>query len=106
MARMTPNDVQQQIDQQNADTYGDDNIGSTGGGADPMDIDDEIEKVTGNEPDDDIDIAKQINKDEKGLRSIAPVGADVGEEEQEEEDDELSSSGMHVVGPDGEDIEE
>ena len=71
-----------------------------------MDIDDEIQKVTGNEPDDDIDIAKQINKDEKGLRSIAPVGADVGEEEQEEEEDELSSSGMHVVGPDGEDIEE
>ncbi len=107
---MARDDIQKQIDQQNADVYGDDSVvGGTGGGADPMDIDEELEKVTGDQPglDDASDfVTKQIDEDEEHVtKGTPPVGSNVDEEEdndEEEESDDLKRSGFHVVGEDEE----
>ncbi len=99
MARMNPDDVQKEVTKQNDDVYGDDSVvGGTGGGADPMIIDDVYKKVTGNELADDegIDMAEEVRKDEDSILKDKPDSEDDEMEDKSPIDDEFS--GMHVVG--------
>lgn len=85
-----PQKIADQIQQQNDDNYRDDNPLS-GGGAEPMIIDEAIEEVTGEEPrlKQSVNIAREIDEDEEALDDNPPPGADTPEED--EADDEQDS---------------
>jgi hypothetical protein len=87
MVKQDPDDVQREIDKQNADFYGEDYHDQDVG-----DIDESLKDITGDEPDLDSPsdfVSKQIMEDQESVnRGVAPIGSDVSEDDFEDDEEE------------------
>lgn len=113
MVKQKLSDLVKELKEQEEQTYGDESVlGGTAGGADPMDIDEAVKKATGATLDekDELEIADEIDFDEKNVtKGTPPIGSNVDEKETEEfgkdneVEDDLEEQGFHIVDPDNKD---
>lgn len=81
---MTDDSVQKQVDQQNDENYQDDSYAGSGGGAEPMVIDDAMEQAFGEQPHmkSSVNIADKIEEDEANRGGGAYGPEETGEDEE------------------------